>query len=66
MRRFVTNNGVDAFPHIPDLEGEIWESFGVASQPSFAFINDDSTFDVVIGAMGVDGLTERMTELAAS
>lgn len=66
MRRFVDNNGVSAFPHIPDLDGDIWESFGVSSQPAFAFVNDDGTVEIVIGAMGEAGLTERMTALAAA
>lgn len=66
MRQFVTNTGVDAFPHIADIDGEIWEAFGVGSQPSFAFINDDGTVEVVIGAIGKEGLVERMTALAAS
>ena len=66
MQNFVTGNGVDAFPHLADLEGDVWQAFGVGSQPAFAFINDDGTVEIVIGAMGVDGLTERMTALAAT
>ncbi|NCG23902.1 MAG: redoxin domain-containing protein [Actinobacteria bacterium] len=66
MRQFVTDTGVDAFPHIADVSGEIWEAFGVTSQPSLAFINDDGTVEIVIGAIGVDGLVERMTALVAS
>lgn len=63
MRRFVTNNGVAAFPHLADLDGDVWESFGVGSQPSFAFINDDGTVEIVIGAMGENALAERMMAL---
>ncbi len=63
MRRFVTNNGVGAFPHLADLDGEVWEAFGVGSQPAFAFVNDDGSVEIVIGAMGETGLTDRMNAL---
>ena len=66
MRQFVTNMGVDAFPHIADISGEIWEEFGISGQPAFAFINDDGAVEIVIGAIGEDELVKRMTALVAT
>jgi len=66
MRQFVTNMGVDAFPHIADISGEIWEEFGVSGQPAYAFINDDGVVEIVIGAIGEDELVKRMTALVAA
>jgi len=41
----------------------VWREFGVVSQPAFAFIDDDGTVETRLGAMGVEGLTERINAL---
>ncbi len=66
MKDFVDETGTGSFTHVVDDSGSIWSSFGVAAQPSFAFINDDGTVKVVIGALGKDGLTKQMNALVAS
>ncbi len=43
MQQFVDDTGVDAFPHIPDNSSALWERFGVRSQRTYVFINDDGT-----------------------
>ncbi len=63
---WVTTYGVDGFEHVADEEGAVWREYGVTTQPAFSFINGDGTVDIRFGAMGVDGLTERINELIAS
>lgn len=66
MRSFVDDFGVGAFPHVADVSGQVWESYGVLTQPAFAFIDDDGTADVVVGSLGTDGLAERLDALLAT
>lgn len=63
---FVDRYDVQAFEHIIDEGGVIWERYGVTSQPAFAFINDDGTVETRIGSMGLDGLTEAAETLKAT
>jgi thiol-disulfide isomerase/thioredoxin len=66
MKGFVSDTHTDSLIHVVDDSGAIWSSYGVAAQPSFAFINQDGTVKVVIGALGKDGLTQQMNALVAS
>ena len=63
---FDADTGVDTFPHAADIDGDVWEHYGISSQPAFVFINDDGTFDTRLGSLGEDGLTERVEQLLAS
>lgn len=65
IRAFIDDLDVDGFPHVVDESGEIWVTYEVTTQPSFAFLNDDGTGEVFVGAMGVEGLTEQVEELQA-
>ena len=66
IEAFVADTGVDTFPHAADIDGDIWEFFGIGSQPAFVFINDDGTFDTRLGSLDEDRLTERVEQLLAS
>ena len=66
MEAFVADTGVDTFPHVTDIDGDVWEFFGIGNQPAFVFINDDGTFDTRLGSLDEDGLTERVEQLLAS
>ena len=66
MATFVTDYDVGAFPHIADLSGEIWARYGVMGQPAFAFIDDDGSDEVYLGALGADGLGSRIDELLST
>jgi thiol-disulfide isomerase/thioredoxin len=66
MEDFVSDTDTGGLTHVIDESGEIWSSYEVVSQPTFAFIDDDGTYDIVVGAMGEDALVERMTALAAT
>ena len=66
MEAFLADTGVDTFPHAADIDGDVWEFYGIGSQPAFVFINDDGTFDTRLGSLDEDGLTERVEQLLAS
>ena len=66
MDEFVAETATGGLTHVVDDDGSIWSSFGVASQPSFAFISDTGEVEVVSGALGEAKLTERMQALAAA
>lgn len=63
MNSFVTENGVDGFDHVADLNGELWRVFGVSAQPSYVFINDDGTIQRHIGGMASSDLVAQLEEL---
>ena len=66
IEAFVADTGVDTFPHAADIDGDVWEFYGIGSQPAFVVINDDGTFDTRLGSLDEDGLTERVEQLLAS
>lgn len=66
MEGFVADTGTDGLTHLADESGSIWSDFGVVTQPAYAFVDDDGSVEVVVGALGEAALTERMTDLAAS
>ena len=66
IEAFVTDLSVDGFEHVIDIDGVVWQHFGVVSQPAFSFINDDGTVETRIGAMGEDGLREAIEQLTST
>lgn len=66
MKGFVSDTHTGSLTHVVDDSGAIWSSYGVAAQPSFAFINKDGSVKVIIGALGKDGLTKQTNALVAS
>ena len=44
MRDFVATHGADAFQSVDDPNTELWMRFGVTSQSTYVFINDDGTW----------------------
>ena len=63
---FIDDLDVDAFSHIVDETGAIWENFQVVSQPSFIFLDATGEFEAHVGALGVSGLSERLDRLTAN
>ncbi len=63
MQDFVNGLGVDAFPHIADVDGVVWAEYGVTSQPAFVFIDDSGEAEVLVASLGQSGLTERVEAL---
>lgn len=55
MRDFVSRHGLDDVVQLPDLSGDLWQYFGVRSQPSWLIIPaDGSEPELVFGALGED------------
>lgn len=59
MQTFVGQGGVGGFTHVDDVDGQVWEHFGVVAQPAFAFVAADGTTEVVPGSLDEDTLRER-------
>ena len=66
MQDFVDDYDVDAFEHLADLDGSLWQRFGVVQQPAYAFIDADGTIEVVRGALGEAGLAEQLDTLTSN
>jgi thiol-disulfide isomerase/thioredoxin len=63
MQAFVADTGTASLSHVADVEGSIWEAYGVYGQPAFAFIDDDGSFDLFVGSMGATALAQRIDTL---
>ncbi len=66
MEAFVNDLGVDAFSHVIDEDGSLWEQFDVRTQPAFAFINDDGTVTLHTGPHGPEGLASQIDALKST
>ncbi len=44
MEEFIVNTGTDGLLHLPDIEGRVWDQFGVSQQRTYVFIDDDGTW----------------------
>jgi thiol-disulfide isomerase/thioredoxin len=65
MRRFVADTKTGSFPHLADTDGRLWASFGVTSQPAFAFVHPDGRIETVGGSLPEDDLAAKAAALAA-
>lgn len=66
MLTFVEDYDVSAFEHLNDVDGSLWQRFDVVRQPAYAFIDDTGTIEVVRGALGEDGIAERVADLTSN
>ncbi len=66
MRDFVDDYDVDAFTHLADLDGSLWQRFGVVQQPAYAFVDDTGKIEVYRGELGEEGLAERVNSLSGN
>jgi thiol-disulfide isomerase/thioredoxin len=64
MKRFVDEEGLGFLPHVVDPEGELWASFEVAGQPSYAFVGKDGEIEIVPASLSTEELLAKTTELA--
>ena len=63
MQGFVADTGTGDLTHIADTDGSIYTGFGVSSQTTFAFVNDDGTIEIVRGPLSEDDLRARTQAL---
>ncbi|WP_036553560.1 redoxin domain-containing protein [Nocardiopsis sp. CNT312] len=61
MSGFVSDTGTGGLTHLVDGDGSLWSGFGVASQPAFAFLSADGTFETVQGTLTDEELDSRVT-----
>lgn len=66
MRSFVDDYRVGAFEHLADLDGSLWQRFGVVQQPAYAFVDDTGKIELYRGELGEDGLAERVSALSGN
>jgi thiol-disulfide isomerase/thioredoxin len=66
MPQFVSKYDLGFFPNIADVDGAVWQKFGVTAQPAYAFIAPDGSVDTVRGTLSESDLTARIRTLAAS
>ncbi|MDJ0769006.1 MAG: hypothetical protein QNJ12_09440 [Ilumatobacter sp.] len=43
MRDFAEATGTEGITHLVDVDGELWARFGVTSQRTYVFVNDDGS-----------------------
>lgn len=69
MRDFVERHGLQDIPQAADVEGRVWAANEVIGQPAWVFIDGDSgstaTVTSHLGALGGEGLAQRIDELLA-
>ncbi|MGK2930036.1 MAG: hypothetical protein ACSLFO_10720 [Acidimicrobiales bacterium] len=66
MQSFIDRHGLGDFDHLVDDDGSLWQRFDIASQPAWAFVNDDGTVKRLVGALGEDGLRAEIDRLVAA
>lgn len=64
MQEFVTETGTESVTHVADVPGDVWREFGVVSQPTFVFVNDDGRTQAFAGALGHAALLDALMQLA--
>jgi thiol-disulfide isomerase/thioredoxin len=66
MRQFVDQYQMGSFPQLADLDGSVWQRFGVTAQPAYAFVTASGAVDVVEGTLSEQQLIQRINQLASS
>ena len=62
---FITTLDVGSFGHAVDDDGTLWSSYGITTQPSFIFMDDSGEMTTHVGALGIEGLSDRLSALAS-
>ena len=66
MQEFVADYDLGGFSHLADLDGTIWQRFGVVEQPAYAFVDASGAVSVLRGALGADRLAAAVTQLSST
>ena len=66
MADFVDDVGFGDFTNVADLSGDVWSRFAVTYQPTYAFVDDSGTVEMVSGPLDKADLGERIDALLAS
>ena len=65
LEGFVARHDLTSFPNVADESGDLRSKLGVFGQPTWIFVDADGTSEKVFGALGEEGLVERLEELVA-
>lgn len=63
MKEFVEKYGTGFFTNVADVDGAVWQRFGVTAQPAFAFVGRDGAIEVVRGPMPESDLAAQVDKL---
>lgn len=64
MEQFVSRYELGNMVHAADLDGSLWDRFGIPAQPAWVFINDDGRFDRRFGSVSGAALDDVVEALA--
>lgn len=65
MEDFVARHGLSDMINIADVDGQIWEQFGVVAQPAWVFLDAEAgTGERVLGAIPTPDLETRLETLS--
>jgi hypothetical protein len=65
MQAFVDRHDLGSIPHAVDQAGELWQHFGVVSQPNWLFVDAAGAASFHRGALSEGQLDERIGALLA-
>jgi thiol-disulfide isomerase/thioredoxin len=63
MQDFVDRFELGSFPHIADVEADIWKKFGVTYQPAYAFVSSSGEIEVETDNLEDQELLDRVRAL---
>ena len=63
MQEFIDKYDTGFFTNIADVDGAVWQRFGVTAQPAFAFVGGDGSVDVVRGPLPESDLAAQVAKL---
>ena len=64
MKDFVSDTDSAGFAHLADENGRIWATYGVTYQHTYAFLNDDGSYELVTGPLSADELAAHIDGLS--
>ena len=64
MRSFIDRHGI-SFDSVVDREGEIFERYGIPSQPAWVFIDTDGTLTRVRGSLDAESIANYVDDLSS-
>lgn len=66
MEEFIADTGSSNLQHLADIDGDVWSIYEVTYQYTFAFLNDDGTYETYQGRLSERELTDRIDALLAA
>ncbi|MBP2323575.1 thiol-disulfide isomerase/thioredoxin [Kibdelosporangium banguiense] len=63
MKKFVADHKMDGFPHLADLDGELFKRSRVSGTPTLVFFSADGKTDVHYGSIEERELTKKVRDL---